>query len=137
MSVLDPSTRPSRITSVLTDSTAPSTSSQSATTASLCGVVTLAPRNPIATIPRTASSSCSGATPSGTYATSSASAAKAAFCIRGEREPTFGSRRSPTRAVVPPITTQPQEKPYSQAFWKNSDSLAVKKWWILSGLRTK
>ena len=129
MSVLEPSTRPSRITSVLTDSTAPSTSSQSATTASLCGVVTLAPRKPSATSPRTASSSCSGATPSGTYATSSASAAKAAFCIRGESEPTFGSRSEPDETLCVPRDhrTQPQPKPYSQAFGKNSDSLAVKK----------
>ena len=32
---------------------------------------------------------------------------------------------------------QPQPKPYSQALAKNSDSLAVKKWCTLSGLRTK
>ena len=42
-----------------------------------------------------------------------------------------------TRPVVPPITAQPQPKPYSHAFAKNSDSLAVKKWCTLSGLRTK
>ena len=56
-SVLEPSTRPSRNTSVFTDSTPASTSSQSATTASLCGVVTFAPAKPSATRPRTASSS--------------------------------------------------------------------------------
>ena len=100
---------------MFTDSTLPSTSSQNATTARLCGVVTFAPAKPSATSPRTPSSSRSGPTPSGTYAKSSASAAKAAFCIRGESEPTLGSRRSPTSRVVPPITRQPQLKPYSQA----------------------
>ena len=58
---------------------------------------------------------------------SSASAEKAAFCIRGESELVLGSRSSPTRPVVPPITAQPQPKPYSHALAKNSDSLAVKK----------
>ena len=70
---------------MFTDS--PSASSQSAATASLCGIVTFAPAKPSATSPATACSSPSGATSSGTYAQSSARAAKAAFCIRGESEP--------------------------------------------------
>ena len=51
--------RPSRTTSVLTDGSSVSTSSA---TASLCGVVTLAPAKPSATSPRSASSSRSRAT---------------------------------------------------------------------------
>ena len=103
-------TRPSRITSVLTDSTPPSTSSQSSATARLCGVVTLAPRKPRATSPRTASSSCSGGTPSGTYATSSPRAANAAFCIGGESEPHLGVTQEHPRGPScrrSPLSRQP------------------------------
>ena len=35
------------------------------------------------------------------------------------------------------LLVEPQPKPYSHALAKNSDSLAVKKWCTLSGLRTK
>src|SRR5436190_664899 len=64
LSVLNPSRRPSRNTSVFTAS--PSASSQNATTASLWGTVTFAPTKPSARSPATASPSPSGATSSGT-----------------------------------------------------------------------
>src|SRR5947209_8143711 len=95
--------RPSAITSVLTDSARAATSSsssQSSSTATLCGVVTFAPVKPPAASPRTASASRSGCTSSATYAQSSARAAKAAFCIRGESECATGWPSSATSLVA-------------------------------------
>ena len=66
------------------------------TTARLCGVVTFAPGKPSATQPAHRVLEPLRRDAERTYAKSSASAAKAAFCIRGESEPTFGSRSSPT-----------------------------------------
>ncbi len=93
--------RPSRTTSVFTDGSSAPTSRA---TSSLYGAVTFAPANPNATRPRSASSSSSGSTCSGTYAQSRPRAANAAFCMRGESDAATGFPISPTRRVSPVIT---------------------------------
>src|SRR5581483_6690801 len=91
-SVLKPSTRPSRKTSVLTAS--PSASSHAATTARLYGIVTFAPAKPSARRARTASRG--SATSHATYVQASPHAANAAFCIRGDSDSATGRPSSAT-----------------------------------------
>ena len=103
--------RPSVKTSVFTAS--PSASSQRSAAARLCGIVTLAPAKPPRDEPAHRSSSRSGGTSSATYAQSSARAANAAFCIRGDSECATGWPISATRRVDPPNTSDTaQWKPY-------------------------
>src|SRR5262249_34768278 len=105
-SVLAPTIRPSRITSVFTEparSADSSSSWQYGITLALCGVVTLAPAKPRAARPATASVTAAWWTRSGTYTQSSPRAANAAFCIRGDSDPDTGSPISPTSVVVPSI----------------------------------
>ena len=113
VSVLEPSTRPSRITSVFTDSTSPSTSSQSATTACLCGVVTFAPAKPSATRPRHRLLEQLGR-----YAERHVRVVERAGGERGVLHP--GRERVHRRVAKQPdelgrAADHPQPKPYSQA----------------------
>ena len=106
-SVDEPSTRPSRITSVLTEPARPATSSsssQSGITDSLCGIVTFAPANPVATSPRTASASSLGRRRQRDVGPVEPERGEPAFCIRGESECDVGQPSRPTRVVVPRIS---------------------------------
>ena len=150
-----PSTRPSRTTSVFTERA--SVDAERGDRA-LVRDRDVDADEPSAARPRTASASRSGGVGSGTYAQSSPSAANAAFCMRGESECSTGQPTIPTSVVVPRssftgllepsgmcqrVPCLPPAEDYAAAeavledFSQNSSSLAVKKWWMPSGLRTK
>ena len=58
--------------------------------------------------------------------------------MRGESDCRPGQRRNPTSRVLLEIScTSAAAEPVLERLWQNSASLAVKKWWTQSGLRTK